>query len=119
DALAPTRQDQLQWPAWGRYAETGEGDAPDIPAVQNLVALNEQWTMSKTSEERRDIWREMLQIHADQVYSIGLINSTLQPVVANPRLRNLPEKAVYNWDPGAFFGVHRFDTFWLAPEEGS
>jgi len=61
----------------------------------------------------------MLKIHAEQVYSIGLINGTLQPVVINPRLQNVPEKAVYNWDPGAFFGIHRFDTFWLKPEGDS
>lgn len=118
-SLAPTRQDQLQWPAWGRHAETGEGEAPSLIEVQKLAALNEQWTMSKTSEERLDIWNKMLRIHADQVYSIGLINGTLQPVVINPRLRNVPEKAVYNWDPGSFFGIHRFDTFWLRAEDAS
>jgi len=25
----------------------------------------------------------------------------------------VPEKGIYNWDPGAFFGVYRPDTFWL------
>lgn len=118
-SLAPTRQDQLQWPAWGRYAETGEGSPPDIPEVQRLAELNDAWTMSSNSAQRLAIWDEMLKIHAEQVYSIGLINGTLQPVVINPRLQNVPEKAVYNWDPGAFFGIHRFDTFWLKPEGAS
>jgi peptide/nickel transport system substrate-binding protein len=26
---------------------------------------------------------------------------------------NVPEKGFYNWDPGAFFGVYRPDTFWF------
>lgn len=115
-SLAPTRQDQLQWPAWGRYAETGEGSPPDLPEAQRLVELNEQWIMSSNTAQRLAIWDEMLKIHAEQVYSIGLINGTLQPVVVNSRLRNVPEKAVYNWDPGSFFGIHRFDAFWFEPE---
>ena len=56
----------------------------------------------------------MLEINADQVFSIGLIAGTLQPVVVANRLRNVPEKGVYNWNPGAHFGVYRPDTFWLA-----
>jgi peptide/nickel transport system substrate-binding protein len=25
----------------------------------------------------------------------------------------VPQEAVYNWEPGAQFGVYRPDTFWL------
>jgi peptide/nickel transport system substrate-binding protein len=35
-------------------------------------------------------------------------------VVANRRPRNLPEKAIFNWQPGAQFGIYRPDTFWFA-----
>jgi peptide/nickel transport system substrate-binding protein len=34
-------------------------------------------------------------------------------VVTN-RLRNIPRKGVYNWNPGAHFGIYRPDTFWFA-----
>ena len=33
--------------------------------------------------------------------------------VANKFLKNVPEKAIYNWDPGAHFGVYRPCTFWF------
>ena len=56
-------------------------------------------------------WHDMLDIHADQVFTIGIINSTLQPVVVNNRLRNVPIEAFYNWSPGAYFGIHKPDTF--------
>ena len=26
----------------------------------------------------------------------------------------MPEKGIYNWDPGAFFGIYRPDTFWFS-----
>ena len=31
----------------------------------------------------------------------------------NGKLRNVPEKGLYNWEPGAFFGIYRPDTFWF------
>jgi peptide/nickel transport system substrate-binding protein len=55
----------------------------------------------------------MLQIWSEQVYSIGLIAGVLQPVVVNNKLRNVPDKGFYNWDPGAHFGMYQPDTFWF------
>ncbi len=51
---------------------------------------------------------------AENVFTIGLIRGVLQPVVVNNRLRNVPEKGVYNWNPGAHFGIYKPDTFWFA-----
>jgi len=39
-------------------------------------------------------------------------------VVVDNRLRNVPEKGVYNWNPGAHFGIYHPDGFWLAPDAG-
>jgi len=55
----------------------------------------------------------MLQIWADQVFSIGTVAGVLQPVVVSEKLHNVPEEGFYNWDPGAFFGIFKPDTFWL------
>jgi peptide/nickel transport system substrate-binding protein len=38
-------------------------------------------------------------------------------VVVNDRLRNVPGEGIYNWEPGAFFGVYHPDTFWF--EDGA
>ena len=55
----------------------------------------------------------MLRIWADQVFSIGLVAGVLQPVVVNDRLRNVPDEGIYNWDPGAHFGIYKPDGFWF------
>lgn len=117
--FAPTDQNQFQWPKWGQYLQTGgkAGEAPDMPEARELLDLYFAWRKSETSDERTRIWRRMLEINADQVYSIGLIAGVLQPVVVNNELRNVPEKGVYNWDPGAHFGIYRPDTFWFADEK--
>jgi len=115
--FAPTTQQALQWPMWGQYFETGgqSGEAPDLPAAEELMTLNEAWRRAATTEAREAIWRRMLAIHAAQVFTIGLIAGTLQPVVVSDRLNNVPEEAIFNWEPGAQFGVYRPDTFWFTP----
>ena len=55
----------------------------------------------------------MLEIHADQGYSIGVVAGVQQPVVVKRGLMNVPKEGIYNWDPGAHFGIYRPDTFWF------
>jgi peptide/nickel transport system substrate-binding protein len=115
DELAPTSQIQLQWPKFGQHYETSGkvGEAPDIAEVKRLVELYVAWRKSATPEERRKVWDEMLQIHVEQQFVIGVVSGVPQPVVARDRLMNVPQQGFYNWDPGAFFGIYRPDTFWF------
>lgn len=113
--LAPVSQIQLQWPQWGMYFETGgQGRAPiDMETVKDLRTLYEQWHAATDSAEKAEIWQKMLSITSDQVFSIGIIRGVPQPIVVSNQLRNVPDKAIYNWEPGAHFGMHRMETFWL------
>jgi peptide/nickel transport system substrate-binding protein len=61
----------------------------------------------------------MLTIRAEQVFTIGTVQGVPQPVVISNRLRNVPKEGIYNWDPGAHFGVYRPDTFWLVDGTGT
>jgi len=114
DELAPKDQAQLQWPKFGQYFETAgkSGEAPDFPEAIELMKQLESWR-NANREGREKIWHRMLAIHADQQFSIGIVNSVMQPVVVTNTLKNVPEKGLYNWDPGAFFGMYRPDTFWF------
>lgn len=114
--LAPTDQVFLAWPKWGQYYQTaGEvGEAPDLPEAERLMELAHEWEVATTDEERKAVWAEMLNIHADQLYAIGILNGAPQPIVVSNRLRNVPEQAMWAWEPGAHFGIHRPDEFFLA-----
>ena len=115
----PVRQHGYQWPMWGQHFETkGDAGEPiDMPMAEELMALYHDWAGAKNKQERREIWDRILDIHAEQVYTIGLVAQVPQPVVVRNTLHNVPEKAVYNWDPGAQFGVYRPDTFWMGAKE--
>ncbi|NBB70069.1 MAG: ABC transporter substrate-binding protein [Alphaproteobacteria bacterium] len=111
---APTSQIHYQWPKWGQYYETkgDAGTAPDMAGPERLFALFEEWRVAAETDQRREIWNEMLEIWSDGVYTFGIVSGVPQPVAVKPDLVNVPEEAVYNWDPGAHFGIYHPDTFW-------
>lgn len=117
--LAPTHQEFFAWPMWGQYYQTGgkAGEAPDLKEAQQLLLYAEHWVEAGTEDERAQIWQHMLDIHADQLYGIGIVAETPQPIVVSKRLKNVPEEALWAWQPGAHFGVHRPDEFYFSNDE--
>ncbi len=113
--VAPTQQEFFAWPKWGQYYQTkGQaGEVPDLPAARRLMTLYREWMQTQDNTERTALWREMLQIHADQQFAVGILSSAPQPVVVSKRLRNVPENGIWTFDPGAHFGIHRIDEFYF------
>jgi peptide/nickel transport system substrate-binding protein len=114
DWLAPVRLEQLQWPRWGAYFESKgrDGEAPTLPAARRLVELYKRWLVSSDADERTRVWAEMLDINAEEVFTIGIVGGTLQPVVVKNGLRGVPVKGIYAWDPGSHFGIYTPDAFY-------
>lgn len=114
--LAPTRQDTLIWPKWGNHFETSgkSGEAPDLAAAKDLLKLDAAWSAAKTPAERAAAWDKMLAIHAEQQFIIGTVSGVMQPIVVSQKLRNVPQRGIFSWDPGAQFGMYRMDEFWLS-----
>ena len=112
---APTRQMSLQWPRWGQHYETSgaAGEAPDLAPARALLDLHRAWIGSLERSARERIWHEILRINADNAFTIGLVGGVFQPVLVSRALRNVPEAAIYSWNPGAHLGIHMPDTFWF------
>jgi peptide/nickel transport system substrate-binding protein len=113
--LAPTEQIQLEWPKWGQYHEaSGQmGEAPDVAEAKELLQLYKEWIGAQERTKRESIWHRMLEIHSQQLFTIGIVSGVPQPVVVTNRLRNVPTEGVYAWDPGAYLGIYRPDIFWF------
>jgi peptide/nickel transport system substrate-binding protein len=114
--FAPLSPDQFQWPAWGLWVQTSGqmGEEPSLDAVKELMVLNAEWGKAGTEEEKTAVWHKVLSIWADQVFTIGIVSGVEQIVVVANRLKNVPELGTYNFEPGAYFGMYRPDTFWLS-----
>ncbi len=113
--FAPMRQHSLQWPMWGQYHETAgaAGKPVDMPKAKELKELYFAWTKARSRAERREIWTRMLEINANQVYTIGLVAEVPQPILVSRKLHNVPKEAFYNWEPGAQLGIYRPEVFWF------
>jgi peptide/nickel transport system substrate-binding protein len=115
---APTEQDQYQWPNWGLHGQTrGEsGEAPTLAPVQELKSLYDRWMVAGTTAEKSTIWHRILQIHADEVFTIGIVNGARQPVVVSNKLKNVPQEGLWTYAPSAYYGIYQPDSFWLDDE---
>ena len=115
EEFVPVNQSHLQWSQWGQFYETnGErGQEVDLPEAQRLMVLFRKWENTPSYEEKQRIWGEILSIHAEMVYTIGIVNRVPQPVVVSDRLKGVPVEGTYSWSPTSFFGLYHPDTFWI------
>ncbi len=115
--FAPTSQaNQAQWPKWGQYYETkgAAGEPPDLPEAQRLMALFEEWQQTFDPTRQAAIWQEMLDLYTSQCFTLGLMQEVRQPLAMRAKLRNLPQEAIFNWEPQGQIGLYRPDTFFYA-----
>lgn len=113
--LAPVDQANFTWPKWGQYYQTkgSAGEPPDLPQAIKLMNLFDDWSRASTGDEKTRVWKEMLAIHADQVFCIGTVARAPIPLVHKADLMNVPRTGIYAWDPGGQLGVHRMDEFFF------
>jgi len=100
-------------PAWGAYEMSGgeSGEKPDYPPAEELMSLYHDWLTAPSDDDRAKAWDAILNIHAREVLTIGTVQGVVQPVVVSNAIKNVPQNAVYGWDPGAHFGLHHMDAF--------
>jgi hypothetical protein len=91
EELAPTSQQQLHWPKFGQFHETGgkSGEAPDIAEVKALERLYRVWEEAKTRTEREDMKLFALRIEISQTDEIKMMKPKLKPSVVTPAQKTL------------------------------
>jgi peptide/nickel transport system substrate-binding protein len=77
------------------------------------MELVKEWGKAEDDDAREAVWRKVLSVWTDEVFTIGIVSGVEQLVVVNNRVKNVPEHGTYNFDPGAYFGMYRPETFWL------
>lgn len=112
--LAPIRQDHYSWSKWGQFVETQgkNGEKPDLPEAQELVKLYREWAATADDNEQKRIWMRMLSINVEQQFTIGTVTGQLQPIVVARTMKNVPERAIFSWEPTSLMGIYRLDQFY-------
>ena len=112
--FAPSTQQQLMWPKWGQFIETGgmNGLDIDVPEAKKLADLLTAWRASNNTGDREKIWADILQLWSEQVFTIGTVANIPQPVIVATGFHNVPAKGIWSWEPGAHFGLYKPDSFW-------
>jgi peptide/nickel transport system substrate-binding protein len=114
--FAPTMRGALNWSRWGLFFESSgkQGERCDLEAACKLVDEVRAWESTTDPAARRKAWQAILQVNADQVFSIGTVNGIRQPIVVGQKVRNVPKDGYYAWEPGGYIGLYQPDTFWIA-----
>jgi peptide/nickel transport system substrate-binding protein len=95
-------------------SKTKQGEKCDMQEACQLLDYLREWETTADPTVRRKAWDKILEINADEVFSIGTVNGIRQPIVVGPKVRNVPKEGYWAWDPGGYIGLYKPDTFWLA-----
>ncbi len=114
--LAPTLDDQLQWPIWGMYylsagqegsrARPARGRRAGRPAQP--VGLDRRLPRSAKRSGTR-CCRSTPSRSSRSASSTARCSRSCD----SAKMQNVPERALYGFDPTSYLGVYMPDTFWL------
>ena len=114
--FAPTAQQQLEWPKWGQFMETKgtAGERPDLPeAVRLQGALRGLARRRRCRGARPDLARNAADLGRTRSTRSASSPACSSRSSSTRKLRNVPAEGMYNWDPGAHFGIYKPDGFWF------
>ena len=117
--LVPMAPEQSQWPAWGLWAQTSRPDGRGARPRGRDRAHGAEEGMGRDRRSRRArpaIWQEMLRSGPTRSSPSASCRASTSWSWSATGCSNVPEHGIYNFDPGAFFGIYRPDTFWLESE---
>ncbi|NMB46255.1 MAG: ABC transporter substrate-binding protein [Firmicutes bacterium] len=88
-------------PYWqSRYAEYYEsGGASGWKPEGDIAKIHELWDRMQAEpdpQRRHELGMAIIDLHADNIWMIGIVGLVPQPVIVKNNLRNVPEKAVYD-----------------------
>ncbi|MFT4171973.1 MAG: ABC transporter substrate-binding protein [Rhodocyclaceae bacterium] len=89
----------LEWVKW--YLTQGKQGVEPSPSMRKRMALYDQWRAAKSSAEADKLFRELLQIAADEFDVIGTVRPAPVTSIRSIRLQNVNEKAPFSWPLGS------------------
>ncbi|MGC8972295.1 MAG: ABC transporter substrate-binding protein [bacterium] len=84
------------WAQW--YATNGKAGEEPPKEVKKLITLWEKMQTTLSDKERIRLGKEILKSNAENLWTIGTIGLTPQPIIAKNYLRNIPAEGLWGYD---------------------
>ena len=90
------------WDEWAHHwakwhvskGERGEEPPPEVKRLQEIQGI---LSVTVDKRERQELWKEVIRIHAENMYVIPLVTQGKQIGVLSNRFGNVPDRALSSW----------------------
>jgi peptide/nickel transport system substrate-binding protein len=89
--------DNIWAPLWGQWFASGGKKGQEPPKDHPILKIWEAWkaaTSSKTADEERKNIQQIVTIHKENVWVIGLVGETPSFGVVSNHMHNVPDKII-------------------------
>ncbi len=96
------------------YQSGGEKGIKPEGDVMKLTELYSEIQATTDSARKKELMQEMFDLHAENVWLIGLVGGLPMPVIVNEKLRNVPEESFFAWLIGRYIAHKHPYQFYYA-----
>jgi peptide/nickel transport system substrate-binding protein len=95
------------WPAWVQWSVSrGAKGMEPPPQIKQLVEWRSVLAASTDPKARREAAKKLLDSQAENLWYIGTVSMAPQPILVSKRLKNVPEKGLWDWRLGYFYAMY-------------
>lgn len=96
------------------YASGGEQGIKPVGDVMKLTELYDEIQVTTDTARKKEIMQGMFDLHAENVWIIGLVGGLPMPIIVNEKLRNVPEESFFAWLIGRYIAHKHPYQFYYA-----
>ena len=104
----PTATNSLWAPLWALWYQSGGTSGEEPPEeVQQQLDLYDQLTVTVDQAQQVELWSQIMEINAENLYQWGICDRAAVPVPVSNRMHNVPEEGWdCDWDAGNIGTTH-------------
>jgi peptide/nickel transport system substrate-binding protein len=101
------------WPAYRTWYITNHEKGMEPPQIlKDTIEWRETLATSPSQAERAEAARKLAETQAEYLWYIGTVAMAPHPVMVSNRLKNVPEKGIWDWR-STYLGAYRSQQFYI------
>jgi len=100
-------------PAWGAWYGTKGASGEEPPAqVKKQMELYDQILLTPAQEDQLALWKQLMDVHAEEMYHLGICDRATVPCTVSNRMHNLPKTGWNNaWELGTVASTYTYQWY--------